>query len=30
MLTIMFGFGLLLGVYIHREARIGRFDDGNG
>jgi rod shape determining protein RodA len=24
MLTIMFGFGLLMSVYIHRDARIGR------
>ena len=30
MLTIMFGFALLLSVSIHREARIGRFDDRNG
>jgi len=27
MLTLMFGFGLVLSVYIHRDARIGRFDD---
>ena len=27
MLTIMFGFGLLLGVYINRDARIGRFGE---
>lgn len=25
MLTIMFGFGLMMSVYIHRDARIGRF-----
>ena len=25
MLTLMFGFGLLISVYIHRDARIGRF-----
>jgi rod shape determining protein RodA len=25
MLTVMFGFGLLMSVYIHRDARIGRF-----
>jgi rod shape determining protein RodA len=29
MLTLMFGFGLLISVYIHRDARIGRFDDEN-
>jgi len=28
MLTVMFGFGLLMSVYIHRDARIGRFSDG--
>jgi rod shape determining protein RodA len=29
MLTVMFGFGLLISVYIHRDVRIGRFgDDG--
>lgn len=27
MLTLMFGFGLILSVYINRDARIGRFDD---
>ena len=27
MLTIMFGFGLLMSVYIHRETRIGRYGD---
>jgi rod shape determining protein RodA len=27
MLTLMFGFGLVLSVYINRDARIGRFDD---
>jgi rod shape determining protein RodA len=27
MLTIMFGFGLLMSVHIHRDARIGRYAD---
>ena len=27
MLTVMFGFGLLMSVYIHRDARIGRHGD---
>jgi rod shape determining protein RodA len=27
MLTIMFGFGLLMSVYIHRDTRIGRHGD---
>jgi rod shape determining protein RodA len=27
MMTLMFGFGLVLSVYINRDARIGRFDD---
>ncbi len=27
MLTVMFGFGLLISVYIHRDTRIGRFGD---
>ena len=27
MLTVMFGFGLLVSVYIHRDVRIGRFGD---
>lgn len=27
MLSLMFGFGLILSVYISRDARIGRFDD---
>ncbi len=27
MLTVMFGFGLLMSVYIHRDVRIGRFGD---
>jgi len=27
MLTVMFGFGLLLSIYIHRDTRIGRFGD---
>jgi rod shape determining protein RodA len=30
MLTVMFGFGLLMSVYVHRDARIGRFGDGEG
>jgi len=25
MLTVMFGFGLLMSVYIHRDTRIGPF-----
>jgi len=28
MLTVMFGFGLLMSVYIHRDTRIGRFGEG--
>jgi len=27
MLTVMFGFGLLMGVYVHRDTRIGRFGE---
>jgi rod shape determining protein RodA len=27
MLTVMFGFGLLMSVYVHRDARIGRGGD---
>jgi rod shape determining protein RodA len=27
MLTVMFGFGLLMSVYIHRDTRISRFGD---
>jgi rod shape determining protein RodA len=27
MLTVMFGFGLLMSVYIHRDVHIGRFGD---
>jgi len=27
MLTILFGFGLLMSVHIHRDVRIGRFGD---
>jgi len=27
MLTVMFGFGLLMSVYIHRDVRIGRFGE---
>lgn len=30
MLTVMFGFGLLVSVYVHRDARIGRFGEGDG
>jgi rod shape determining protein RodA len=30
MLTVMFGFGLLMSVYVHRDARIGRAADGDG
>jgi len=29
MLTVMFGFGLLMSVYVHRDARIGRPGDGD-
>jgi len=29
MLTVMFGFGLLMSVYIHRDVRIGRFGDSD-
>jgi rod shape determining protein RodA len=28
MLTVMFGFGLLISVYVHRDQRIGRHGDG--
>jgi rod shape determining protein RodA len=27
MLTVLFGFGLLMSVYIHRDTRIGRFGE---
>jgi rod shape determining protein RodA len=27
MLTVMFGFGLLMSVYVHRDVRIGRFGE---
>jgi rod shape determining protein RodA len=27
MLTVMFGFGLLMSIYIHRDTRIGRFGE---
>jgi rod shape determining protein RodA len=27
MLTVMFGFGLLMSVYVHRDLRIGRFGE---
>lgn len=30
MLTVMFGFGLLISVYVHRDARIGRPGDNEG
>jgi rod shape determining protein RodA len=30
MLTLMFGFGLLLGVYVHRDDRISRRGVGEG
>ncbi len=30
MLTVMFGFGLLIGVYVHRDTRISRYGDGDG
>ena len=30
MLTLMFGFGLLLGVYVHRDVRISRRGVGEG
>jgi rod shape determining protein RodA len=30
MLTVMFGFGLLMSVYVHRDARIGRATDAEG
>ena len=30
MLTVMFGFGLLMSVYVHRDVRIGRFGEGQG
>ena len=29
MLTVMFGFGLLMSVYVHRDARIGRHGDAD-
>ena len=25
MLTLMFGFGLLMSVYVHRDVRVGRY-----
>jgi rod shape determining protein RodA len=28
MLTVMFGFGLLISVYVHRDVRIGRHGEG--
>jgi rod shape determining protein RodA len=27
MLTVMFGFGLLMSVYIHRDVRVSRFGE---
>ena len=30
MLTVMFGSGLLMSVYVHRDARIGRPGDADG
>ena len=27
MLTVMFGFGLLMSVYVHRDTRIGRLGE---
>ena len=30
MLTVMYGFGLLMSVYVHRDARIGRPGDNEG
>jgi rod shape determining protein RodA len=27
LLTVMFGFGVLMSVYIHRDVRIGRFGE---
>jgi len=30
MLTVMFGFGLLMSVYVHRDVRIGRHGEGEG
>ncbi|MDB5405492.1 MAG: rod shape-determining protein RodA [Rhodospirillales bacterium] len=29
MLTVMFGFGLLMSAYIHRDVRIGRFGESD-
>ena len=29
MLTILFGFGLLMSVHIHRDLAIGRRDSGD-
>jgi rod shape determining protein RodA len=28
LLTVMFGFGVLMSVYIHRDVRIGRYGEG--
>ncbi len=30
MLTVMFGFGLLMSVYVHRDLRIGRYGESDG
>jgi len=30
MLTVMFGFGLLISVYVHRDVRFGRYGDAEG
>jgi rod shape determining protein RodA len=30
MLTVMFGFGLLMSAYIHRDIRVGRFGESLG
>jgi rod shape determining protein RodA len=30
MLTVMFGMGLLMSAYVHRDTRIGRFGDSDG
>ena len=29
MLTVMFGFGLLISVYVHRDVRFGRYGDAD-
>jgi len=30
MLTVMFGMGLLISVYVHRDTRISRFGESDG